>query len=113
MSGKRRRRNEPAQCIQDLVLALPQAGGCGFTDDEMAALKPEDAAWMAEELATSVLAIGHFRRRLLSIAEPADGALVCVQCRRPVYGRADAVYCSRACRQRAYRARHGGSATTG
>ena len=78
----------------------------------MAALRPEDAAWMAEELASSVLAIGHFRRRLLSIAEPVAAAPVCEQCGSPVYGRADAAYCSRACRQRAYRLRHGRSATT-
>jgi len=112
MSLNRRRRNDPARRIQDFVVALPQAGGFGFTEDEMAALKPEDAAWMPEEVATSVLALGHFRRRLLAVAEPAVGARVCEQCRSSIYGRADAVYCSRACRQRAYRARCGGSAAT-
>ncbi len=112
MGLNRRRRNDAAQRILDLVLALPQAGGCGFRDDEMAALKPGDAAWMAEEVATSVLALGHFRRRLLAIAEPAAGARFCEQCGSSIYGRADAVYCSRACRQRAYRLRLGGSATT-
>lgn len=92
------RRNDPDRRMDDVVQS------CGVGDDileliPLSQLDPERFPAWVEELTKAEASIRHLRRAL------AGSSRTCAVCDVSVTGRADQVYCSPACRQRARRAR--------
>jgi hypothetical protein len=63
--------------------------------------RPEDIEWGIGELRGQETILRRARRRLEALRDGCTGT--CPQCGNPLAARADAVYCSSACRVRAHR----------
>jgi len=96
-------RNDPARRVEGIVGVYPT--GSDLPADMIAAVDPESARWMAEQLADAARFIHRLRGQLLVQAgvTPQAPARLCEQCATPMRGRSDKRFCSPACRQRAHR----------
>jgi hypothetical protein len=97
------RRNDPNRRMHTVVAGLWLGGLDLWVDDDWQRLNRDDIAGWVESLAEAERSVRKLRKRLGELIDPEP--TLCQMCDSPVFGRADARYCSAACRQKSYRQR--------
>ena len=96
-------RNDPTARMTQVVISLGVEHAV-WPDSELAKLDLDEADWWIRELRKAERSVRQLRKRLEALQQGAARTCAAETCGKPVTGRADAVYCSTACRVRAHRA---------